>query len=77
LLIKSIWEFNGELNEEITELIRLLVEWKTFILNSHEHIWLDDQTLWTLNSNFSSIKIVDSKIGTSESFLKSYGLFEE
>jgi len=41
-----------ELAKEITELVCRLVEWQSFILDSHEHIWLDDHTLWTLNSQF-------------------------
>jgi hypothetical protein len=66
-----------ELDKEITELVCLLVEWQSFIFNSHEHIWLDDHALWTLNSQFGSIKEVDGEISTCKSFLERYGFIEE
>lgn len=51
ILWHCLWELNLEDNVQVTKVVRLLVEWKTLILDGLDIVWLDNLTWFVLNSN--------------------------
>ena len=47
---ERVWEFDMEKNEKVSKLVWVLVERKTFVLDSHKRVWLDYLAWFALDS---------------------------
>ena len=53
------------------------MEWKTFVFNGHKSVWLYHLTWFALNSQFRSVKEINSKIASGKRFEKGDFFFHQ
>ena len=65
-LVHGLWEFDLEIDEEVSELVRSLVEWHTQTFAGHDCVGFEDFTCIILYPDDAAIQVHDGEIDSSQ-----------